>query len=53
MPKPSDPDNDEFVKGFKHGYFDGFEKGYEKGCEMSGHKSQLAEIRRRILGEND
>lgn len=53
MPEPSDPDNDEFVKGFKYGYFDGFERGYEKGCEMSGHKSQLAEIRRRILEEDN
>ena len=52
MPEPSN-DDEEFVKGFKYGYFDGFERGYEKGCEMSGHKSQLAEVRRRILEEDD
>ncbi|MBP3796751.1 MAG: hypothetical protein J6I46_03110 [Ruminococcus sp.] len=51
MPEPSN-DDEEFVKGFKYGYFDGFERGYEKGCEMSGHKSQLAEVRRRILEED-
>lgn len=52
MTEPSN-DDEEFVKGFKYGYFDGFERGYEKGCEMSGHKSQLAEIRRRILDEDN
>lgn len=52
MHEPSS-DDEEFVKGFKYGYFDGFERGYEKGCEMSGHKSQLAEVRRRILEEDD
>ena len=52
MPEPSN-DDEEFVKGFKYGYFDGFERGYEKGCEFSGHKSQLAEVRRKILEEDD